>query len=215
MAPSMTAAMPSAATRVKRPTARPRGPRNSAMMVSTATGDGTPDFGRKSRVPLKPEPPNQPSTFCAPWANITTASVSLSTRGTTSPWVETSHSSTARSSCCRCRLLAGRRSHEFRADRVRDRLRQDAIDGRARVVVETPTEHILDRRELIGPPGAPERDRRPLIQDPANRQRQDVLAVALAGQAIERGDRVEILPVPSRLELRIRQAKVIAGEPRV
>jgi len=78
-----------------------------------------------------------------------------------------------------------------------------------------PTEHILDRCKLIGASGTPERDRRPLIQDPANRQRQDVLAVALAGQAIERGNRVEILPVPSRLELRIRLAKIIAAELRV
>src|SRR5438445_137597 len=108
--------------------------------------------------------------------------------------------------------LAGRRSHDRRADRVRDRLRHDAIDVRARRVVETPAEHVFDRRKLIGPSGTPERDRRPLIQDPANRQRQDVLAVAFAGQAIERGNRDEILPVPSRLELRIRPAKIIAGE---
>src|SRR5437899_1231483 len=76
-----------AATPVRRPTARPSGPRNSAMIARTARGPGIPDFVMKPMAPLKPWPPNQPSVFWAPWGNITTASVSLSTSGTMLPSV--------------------------------------------------------------------------------------------------------------------------------
>src|SRR2546429_4103584 len=88
----MTTAMPSAATRVSRPSASPSGPRNSAITARNARGGGKPDFVKDAMVPLKPKPPNHPSVFWAPWGNITTARVSLRMSGTTPPFVATSQS---------------------------------------------------------------------------------------------------------------------------
>src|SRR2546421_5677322 len=88
----MRTAMPSAATRVSRPSASPSGPRNSAITARNARGGGKPDFVKDAMVPLKPKPPNHPSVFWAPWGNITTARVSLRMSGTTPPFVATSQS---------------------------------------------------------------------------------------------------------------------------
>src|SRR5207302_8890289 len=52
----------------------------------------TPDYVTYAMVALKPQPPNHPGVFCAPWGNITQARVSLRIRGTTPPFVATSQS---------------------------------------------------------------------------------------------------------------------------
>ena len=47
----ITAAMPKAATRVKSPTARPKGPRNSAAIASSANTAGIPEPVKNFMVP--------------------------------------------------------------------------------------------------------------------------------------------------------------------
>ena len=76
MAPVMTIAGPSAASRVSAPTSTPRPPKNSPTMTRTVSDAGMPFFANRAMVPLKPDPPHQPSTFCAPCAKKITPSAS-------------------------------------------------------------------------------------------------------------------------------------------
>jgi hypothetical protein len=47
------------------------------------------------------------------------------------------------------------RRHELRSHRILDRLFEDVIDLRHRGVVDMPSHDVIDRRQLLGPPGAP------------------------------------------------------------
>ncbi len=99
IAPAITAPMPAAATRVSRPTSRPREPKNSASTTSSAKIQGMPMVPvKKSMVPAKPLPPNQPSSFWAPCGKMTTASTSLKTGAAVSSVVRSTLSSIIQSS---------------------------------------------------------------------------------------------------------------------
>ena len=61
--------------RVNNPNARRIGAKNSVRMASTVkTGRMPMADSKKPTVPENPEPPNQPSSFCAPCGNMTRAS---------------------------------------------------------------------------------------------------------------------------------------------
>src|SRR5436190_21660995 len=69
MATSIVTTRPSAASRVRRPRKTASPPKHSAKAASTASAGGIPREPRKKlMVFLSPGPPNQPKTFCAPWA---------------------------------------------------------------------------------------------------------------------------------------------------
>lgn len=67
MAPSMMTISDPALNLVKNPLNRPRLPKNSPMMTRKAMIQGNPNFYVKNPiVPSNPNPPYQPSSFCAP-----------------------------------------------------------------------------------------------------------------------------------------------------
>src|SRR6185369_10034815 len=69
MATAMTAEMPAAEMRVKKPVRTPKPPPNSAIIASRVKMGGIPNFSSKVlKVPLNPWPPNSPKSFCEPWA---------------------------------------------------------------------------------------------------------------------------------------------------
>ncbi len=72
---SIVKANPRAAGRVKRPKIMARPPKNSTSITSTAAGAGIfKAWAKKPMVPFQPKPPNQPRSFCAPWAKNTVPS---------------------------------------------------------------------------------------------------------------------------------------------
>src|SRR5579875_2311709 len=78
MATAMLTPIPSAQMRPSRPSIKPMPPRNSAAMARRPSGLGIPSVRPKySSVGCKPAPPNQPSAFCAPCANITAPRTTL------------------------------------------------------------------------------------------------------------------------------------------
>ena len=77
------------------------------------------------------------------------------------------------------------RRHEFRSYWIFNGLGQDAIDGVPAIVVDRPPQNLAYRRKLLGPPSAPKGDGRALVQHPADREREHVLAVALPCEVIE------------------------------
>ena len=106
--------------------------------------------------------------------------------------------------------------HELGPHRIRDRLCQNHPDVAHRLVVDAPPHGALDRRELLGPPRAPQRDADTrLIEHPAQRHVNDTLAEPLAGEPIEPVDRVQVLRKARQLEFRIVAAQIVAREPRV
>src|SRR5579864_5644145 len=78
MATTMFVAIPKTAIRVRKPMIRPIPPKNSAQIARKANGAGMCMVPVKNPiVPANPEPPNQPSIFCAPSAKKTTPRTSL------------------------------------------------------------------------------------------------------------------------------------------
>src|SRR5262249_55936205 len=53
---------------------------------------------------------------------------------------------------------SGRRRHELRPDRVGDPLAHDGVHLAERVLVERPPHDVVEWSQLLGTPGAPERD---------------------------------------------------------
>src|SRR6202043_1794324 len=74
---------------------------------------------------------------------------------------------------------AGRRRHEFRADRIGNVLVQDSFDLGFGGTIEPPARNLVDRLQLVGTPRAPQRGGDALIEHPAHRQRDDAFAEAL------------------------------------
>src|SRR5881409_1570263 len=76
IAPTIIRAMLAAVTRVSRPMRSPRLPNDSPMITNRATSQGRCICSVKNpSVPANPNPPYQPSNFCAPCGNITTPSM--------------------------------------------------------------------------------------------------------------------------------------------
>src|SRR5213075_2350754 len=63
------------ARRVNNPNTRPMPPNTSKKQAAYATGSGNPIETKYPVVPFSPYPPNQPKTFCAPWAKKMTPNV--------------------------------------------------------------------------------------------------------------------------------------------
>src|SRR5205823_3530135 len=101
------------------------------------------------------------------------------------------------------------------ADRIGDRLSQDAIDLNLRSRVERPPEDLVDGLQLTGVTCTPQCRRCTLIKDPARGQVDDPLAVTIPGELIETSDCSEILGIERRPEFRICQSKIVALELRV
>ena len=93
-----------------------------------------------------------------------------------------------KSSTCAVRLgreTIGRR-HEFRADRILDRLLQNPVDLRHRRTVDAPAHDVGDRRELIGAACAPQGDIGvTAIEYPACREMNHPLAEALPRELVQ------------------------------
>lgn len=88
---------------------------------------------------------------------------------------------------------------------------EDGVDGRHGLVVEPEVRNVGERGELVRPPRAPQRHAHArAVQQPAQRQVDDVLAETLLRQFVEAPDRVEILPEARLGELRIVLAQVVA-----
>src|SRR5215475_9886305 len=112
------------------------------------------------------------------------------------------------------RRSAGGRRHELRPDRVGDALVHDGIYLVQGVLVERPPHDVVEGIQLLGAPGAPECDLHAgLIEDPADGECEDALAVALGCEAVERSNGPEILRVPRRLKLGVRPAEIVTLEP--
>src|SRR5690242_19401703 len=84
---TITPASSRATTRVPKPNTSKTGPTDSARIPSHPATVGMPRPRKNCSVAEGPYPPNQPNSFWAPWGNITTATVSRSSRPTTSPLV--------------------------------------------------------------------------------------------------------------------------------
>src|SRR2546422_3984505 len=81
---------------------------------------------------------------------------------------------------CR-RGAARRRRHEFGADGIADRCLENAIDLRLGGCVKLPPTYLADRLQLAGVASTPQRGGDALIEHPADRQMDHVLAEALSG----------------------------------
>src|SRR5262249_2221513 len=94
------------------------------------------------------------------------------------------------------RRSSGRR-HELGPDRIGDALVYDGLYLVEGVLVERPSHDVVEGIQLLGTAGPPERGLHAgLVEDPADGEPEDALPVALGREAIERGDRPEILRVP-------------------
>src|SRR6267378_3255691 len=69
--------------------------------------------------------------------------------------------------------------HELGPHRVGDPLAQNAVDFCFDVSLERPAAHFGDRCKLVGMARTPQRDRDALVQNPAHREMDDALAVAV------------------------------------
>src|SRR5258706_15683689 len=97
---------------------------------------------------------------------------------------------------------AGGRGHEFRTDRVLHGVAENGVDLAVRFAVQRPAEHIVERRQMLRRPRAPQRDLHSgLVEHPAHGESEHALAVTLPGEPIETGDRVEVLRVAGGAEL--------------
>src|SRR5262249_9571781 len=122
-------------------------------------------------------------------------------------------------SAVRVWLLAGllrpvlRWCHELGTDRLAHRLRNHFVDVGAGLFVELPAHRVAPRRELLRMARAPERDRNArCVEDPADREREHALLVAIVRESIEQLHCGEVLREPWRLKLRIGVAEVVALE---
>src|ERR1700678_443157 len=111
-----------------------------------------------------------------------------------------------------CCDAACRWSHEFRADRIGNRLSQDAINLRLAGRIEPPPAHLVYRLELSRVARPPQRRADSLIQHPTDRELDDSLAEALLRQAIKRVHGGEILREAGLLKFRVRAAQIVAWE---
>src|SRR5918992_1291954 len=72
IAPSITQRTPKAPTRPRKPVISESEPKNSAMITRRTMAAGNPIWlVKNSIVAAKPWPPNQPTSFCAPWGKMT------------------------------------------------------------------------------------------------------------------------------------------------
>jgi hypothetical protein len=78
--------------------------------------------------------------------------------------------------------------------------------------IKPPARHLVDWLQLVGMTCAPQRRGDPLIEHPADRQVNDVLAETFLGETIEPLHGGEILTKSRLLEFRVRAAQVIAVE---
>src|ERR1700681_2434258 len=112
----------------------------------------------------------------------------------------------------RCCDAARRRGHEFRADRIGDRLPQDPVDLRLGGRIEPPARHFVDRLKLTRVTGAPQRGGDTLVEHPTDRELNHALAEALLSEPIESLHGGKILSKTGREELRVGAAKIVAAE---
>src|SRR5262245_48440637 len=105
-----------------------------------------------------------------------------------------------------------RRRHEFRTDRVGDRLGEDAIDLGLVGRVEGPAAHRVHRLQLAGMASSPEARRDSLVEHPAQREMDHPLAEALLCEPVEPLHRREVLREPRLPELGISATQVVATE---
>jgi hypothetical protein len=73
--------------------------------------------------------------------------------------------------------------HELRASRVGNRRREDALDFPHRRFIERPARYLAHRIEVLRSACSPERDRGPLVEDPAHREQQDVFSKIFSREA--------------------------------
>src|SRR2546426_2967407 len=76
--------------RPRNPTIKLRPPKDSAAMARQARNPGIPIWENIFMLAEKPGPPNQPNSFCAPWARKTKPSANLITVNAQSSLVEKS-----------------------------------------------------------------------------------------------------------------------------
>src|SRR5262245_14414978 len=107
------------------------------------------------------------------------------------------------------------RGHEFRSDRVRDRLFENPIDLRLVGLIERPAADVSGRLQLAGMARAPQSRGDTLVEHPADCQVNDALAEALLGKPVQPLHGGKILPKPRLLEFRIAATKIVAAESRI
>src|ERR1700674_5966710 len=83
-----------------------------------------------------------------------------------------------------------RRRHEFRPDGIRDVLGEQRVDLGTILVGQLPAERLVDASRLLRTPCAPKRHRRPLVENPPDREREHRCAVSLIGALRERLNRL-------------------------
>ena len=105
------------------------------------------------------------------------------------------------------------RRHELRANRIFDSLLQNLVDLSHRGAVDAPADGCRDRRELVGPTGAPQGDIPfAAIEHPSHGEMDHSPAEAILREPVEFLDRGEVLRKSRREKFRIVLAQIVAGE---
>jgi hypothetical protein len=105
------------------------------------------------------------------------------------------------------------RRHEFRTNRIPDRLLQNAVDIGHRSAVDMPAGDAGGRRELIGAARAPQCDIPfAAIEYPSHGEMNHAPAVMFLREPVQSLDRGKVLFEARRDKFRIVFAQVVAGE---
>ena len=108
-----------------------------------------------------------------------------------------------------------RRSHELGPDRIDDRAVNDADNLIAFLAAQAPSDHFIDRIELVRTTRAPKsRGDCGFIQHPSQREVDDSFFVELAGELVQALDRFEVLSEARLLELGVGAAQIVATKNR-
>jgi hypothetical protein len=107
-------------------------------------------------------------------------------------------------------LCSRRRRHKFRPNWIGDSLDEDAVDLSVGSFIEGPSDHRVDRLELIGVACTPERRSDALIEHPPHGQMDHAPSVAPLRQAIEPLNCSKISSKARRLKFGILEATIVA-----
>src|SRR5712671_1035129 len=99
------------------------------------------------------------------------------------------------------RLGPSWRRHEFRSNGIADQVAQDPINFRLGGRIEGPATHLVHRLKLTGMASTPQRRGDALIEHPADREMNDVLAEPFLGEPVEPSHGGEVLRELRLLEL--------------